>query len=157
MLPKTNFVVCTELWLASSPRQPSSVRLYGKFPVLLGEISVVNSEIPPRRGLELLSYKRKQILSKNLTDLTGSRQRGLVLPIELALIHINTPLDLLLIFILCLHFPHGKSVNISTVWEQNVVKFTLQKFKRSRLLKMSWSLIARFTCVNTSFYLSSRA
>ena len=42
------------------------MRLYGKFPAPLGEISVVNSEIPPRRAV--LSYKRKQILTKNLTE-----------------------------------------------------------------------------------------
>ena len=38
------------------------MRLYGKFPALQGEISVVDSE------LALLSYKRKQILTTNLTE-----------------------------------------------------------------------------------------
>ena len=57
MPAKTNFVVCMYGALTCF-----DLRLYGKFPALQGEISVVDSE------LALLSYKRKQILTTNLTE-----------------------------------------------------------------------------------------
>ena len=41
------FVVYTEHWL-----------LYGKFPALLGEVSVVNSDIPPKRAGPPLIYTK---------------------------------------------------------------------------------------------------
>ena len=49
--------------------------LLKKFSALVGEISVVNSEISPRR-VALLTNKRKQILAKNLTETRDLGKEG---------------------------------------------------------------------------------
>ena len=60
------------LALLGGPALLSAFTVYGKCPTLLGEISVVNSEIPPGRAGPPL----KQILTKNLTETRDLGKEG---------------------------------------------------------------------------------